>query len=83
MNATNTTIAKMIIEESRNNMPFSTVFCNAITGTLTTVDILDCLNFLDNYPNCPDYIRIIANGNPENLKALAEESLIDFLSDIL
>ena len=75
-------LAKSIISEARdNNRPFSTVFKHVITGTLTALDVEDCKNHVEYYKGlCPEYIRIIANGNPDNLLALAEEALINYLA---
>jgi len=78
------TIAKAIILEARSNYyPFGTVFENIVTGTLTSIDIEDSKRFVKMYPTyCPEYISIVANGNPENLVAVAEEALTNFLANM-
>ena len=75
-------LAKSIISEARDNTyPFSTIFEHIITGTLTTIDIDDSKSHVENYRGiCPEYVRIVANGNPNNLLAVAEEALINYLA---
>ena len=74
-------LAKSIISEARDNhYPFSTIFAHIITGTLTIIDIEDSKSHVENYRGiCPEYVRIVANGNPDNLLAVAEEALINYL----
>jgi len=75
-------LAKSIILEARDNIyPFSTIFGHIITGTLTVMDIEDSKSHVENYRGiCPEYVRIVANGNPDNLLAVAEEALINYLA---